>query len=65
LVAQGNYPSVANYRAKIPAIFRGIFGIFVIFGQFNVFIPQFPAEPYISAEPWLGNTGLPTGVLVE
>jgi hypothetical protein len=28
LVAHGDYSSIANCRAKIPAIFRGIFGIF-------------------------------------
>jgi hypothetical protein len=33
-VAHGNYTSAANWRTKISAIFRGIFGIFRAISKF-------------------------------
>ena len=39
LVAHGNYSSVANCRTKLPAIFRGIFGILHSMAKFYSFTP--------------------------
>jgi hypothetical protein len=60
LVAQEDYSIIANCRTKIPAKYRGIFGILRgVKKNCKVFIPRFFAEALmIFVEPWLGNTVL-------
>jgi hypothetical protein len=52
LLTYGNYSSIVNCRAKILAIFPGIFGISRGIPKFVLIILLLPADP------WLGNTAL-------
>ena len=45
LVKHAGYSGVANCQTKIPVIFWGIFGTFVAFKMFYLFIPRFLAKP--------------------
>ena len=62
LVAHEDCSSIDNCRTKIPALFKGIFGIIRYFNIcIYLFIPRFLAEPLTMFSGTLAaNTGLTT-----
>jgi hypothetical protein len=64
MAAHEDYASVANYRAKFPALFLGYLGFARYFEFFRLFHPQFVAEPRTMFCELLGFRGTQVGKLV-
>jgi hypothetical protein len=66
LAAHGEYCSIANFRAKIPAMFWGHMGFFAVCQNFVYLCHDFLRNPWwCSEELCLGQTGRIYGTLTR